>query len=56
MRLLTDFLFLFLFGVLLVAWFVAWGLMHIASGGIHILLGLAVVALLFHLFSRRSAA
>jgi hypothetical protein len=56
MRLITDFLFLIFFGVLLIAWFVAWSVMHIASGGIHILLGLAVVSLLVHVLSGRRAA
>jgi len=56
MRLLTDFFFLMLFGFLLIAWFFAWAVMHVASGGIHILPGLAVVALLFHLLRGRSAA
>lgn len=55
MRLLTDFLFLIMFGAILIVWFIAWGVMHVASGGIHILLGLAVVSLLFHLFARRSS-
>jgi hypothetical protein len=56
MRLITDFLFLILFGALLVAWFLAWALMHVASGGIHILLGLAVVCLILHLLRGRSVA
>jgi len=49
MRLITDFLFLVLFFVLLVVWAVAWLAFHVASGGIHILLGIAVIFLIIHL-------
>ena len=56
MRIIADFLFLILFGALLLAWFLAWALMHVASGGIHILLGLAVVCLVLQVFRSRSAA
>lgn len=48
MRLLTDFFFLFLFFVLLVAWLMAWAAFHIAGGAIHLLLVVAVVSLLIH--------
>jgi hypothetical protein len=56
MRLITDFFFLIVFFVLLVGWILAWGLMHVASAGIHVLLGLAVVCLIIHFFRGRSAA
>ena len=56
MRLLTDFVFLIFFGLVLIAWFVAWAVMHISSGGIHVLLGVAVIFLIIHLFRPKSAA
>jgi hypothetical protein len=56
MRLITDFLFLIFFCVLLAAWVLAWGMMHIASGGIHVLLGFAVVCLIIHFLRGRTAA
>lgn len=48
MRLLTDMFFLMMFFVLLGVWLVAWLAFHVASGGIHILLGLAVLFLVIH--------
>lgn len=48
MRLLTDFLFLFLFFILVAGWLIAWAAFHIAGGGIHLLLVLAVVFLIVH--------
>jgi hypothetical protein len=56
MRIIADFFFLILFGALLLAWFFAWALMHVASGGIHVLIGLAVVCLVIHLLRGRSVA
>ena len=56
MRQLNDLLFLLFFVALLFAWFFAWLVMHIASGAIHILLGLAVVSLVIHLFGRKDRA
>ena len=49
MRLITDFLFLVLFFVLFGVWAVAWLAFHVVSGGIHILLGIAVIFLILHL-------
>lgn len=49
MRLLTDLFFLTMFFVLLGVWLVAWLAFHVASGGIHILLGIAVLCLIVHL-------
>jgi len=49
MRILTDFIFLILFFFLATVWLVAWLAFHVASGGIHILIGLAVVFLVIHL-------
>ncbi len=47
---LRDLLFLMLFFIFLAGWFVAWVAFHIAAGGVHLLLVLAVVFLLVHLF------
>lgn len=56
MRIITDMFFLFLFFVLLAVWLVGWAAFHIAGGGIHLLLIIAVVSLLVHLFRGRSVA
>ena len=56
MRILTDFIFLFLFFILLAVWLVVWLAFHVAAGGIHLLLVLAVVFLIVHVFRGRSAA
>ena len=55
MRILTDFLFLILFFVILAVWAVSWLAFHVVSGGIHILLGLAVVFLVIHLMRDAAA-
>ena len=44
-----------LFVVLLVAWILGWGVFHVAGALIHLLLILAVVALILH-FIRGAAA
>jgi Family of unknown function (DUF5670) len=56
MRVITDFLFLILFVMLLGAWVILWAAFHIAGGLIHILLVVAVIALILHLVRGRSAA
>jgi hypothetical protein len=56
MRLLTDFFFLFLFFVLVVAWLMAWAAFHIAGGAIHLLLIVAVISLLIHFVRGNSVA
>jgi hypothetical protein len=56
MRVLSDFLFLILFFALLGMWLVFWAALHIASGLIHLLLIIAAVSLIMHLFSHRRAA
>jgi hypothetical protein len=56
MRAVTDFLFLILFFLLLGAWVILWAAFHIAGGMIHILLVIAVIALILHLVRGRSAA
>ena len=55
MRILADFFFLILFFVLVGVWLVAWAAFHVAAGGIHLLLVLAVVFLVVHLMRGRSA-
>ena len=54
MRLLADMFFLFLFFVLLVAWLLAWAAFHMAGGAIHLLLVIAAISLIVHLFRGRS--
>ena len=41
-------LFTILFIILLIAWILGWGVFHVASGLIHILLIVAVIALILH--------
>jgi hypothetical protein len=50
-----DFLFLILFLVLLGTWAMAWLAFHVAGGLIHILLILALISLVVHLFRPRRA-
>ena len=52
---IRDFLFLILFFVLIGVWMTGWLAFHIAGGMIHLLLILAVLSLIMHLFQRRSA-
>ncbi len=56
MRLISDFLFLILFFVLVGVWLVMWIGLHIAGGMIHLLLLFAVIALVMHLVRGRRAA
>ena len=55
MRFLADSIFLLLFFVLAICWLVAWAAFHVAGGAIHVLLLLAVVCLVVHLFRGRQA-
>jgi hypothetical protein len=55
MRAIADFAFLLLFFFLLAVWALAWLAFHVAGGGIHLLLIVAVIALVMHLFRSRSA-
>ena len=41
-------IFTILFVILLIAWILGWGVFHVASGLIHILLIVAIVALILH--------
>jgi hypothetical protein len=56
MRVLSDFIFLILFIGLLVLWLVLWAALHLAGGAIHLLLIIAVVSLIVHLFRGRRVA
>ena len=56
MRLIGDFLFLILFFMLIGVWLIMWIGLHLAGGAIHLLLIVAVVALVLHLVRGRSAA
>jgi len=47
---IRDFIFLVLFFILLGAWAMAWMAFHIAGGLIHLLLIVAVISLILHLF------
>jgi hypothetical protein len=55
MRLIGDFLFLILFFMLLGVWLVMWVGFHLVGGAIHLLLIIAVISLILHLFRRRTA-
>ncbi|MGA8028398.1 MAG: lmo0937 family membrane protein [Bryobacteraceae bacterium] len=48
MRILTDFIFLILFFVLLIVWLLAWAAFHVAGGMVHLLIVIAVIALILH--------
>lgn len=41
--------------ILLIAWFLGWGVFHVAGGLIHILLVVALVVFLFNFISGRRA-
>ncbi len=56
MRAFSDFIFLVLFFLILVAWLVLWAALHIAGGAIHLLLLAAVIFLVLHLFRGRHVA
>ena len=53
---IRDFLFLVLFFILIGIWAAGWLAFHIAGGMIHLLLILAVIFLIAHLFRGRSVA
>ena len=56
MRLLGDFIFLVLFFALAGVWLVSWAAFHVAGGMIHLLLVLAVIFLVLHLFRGRQTS
>ncbi len=49
---IRDFIFLVLFFVLLGVWLMGWLAFHVAGGLIHLLLIVAVISLVVHLFRR----
>ncbi len=49
------FLFLIVFFFLAVVWVLAWAAFHVAGGMIHLILVLAVISLVIHLFRGRTA-
>lgn len=49
---IRDFVFLILFFVLLGVWLMGWLAFHVAGGLIHLLLIIAVISLVVHLFRR----
>ena len=53
---LRDSLFLVVFFVLLVIWAVSWLAFHVAGGLVHLLLVIAVIALVIHLLRGRGRA
>lgn len=55
MRLIGDFIFLVLFFIFVLGWLLAWAAFRVAGGGVHLLLVIAVVWLLVHLFRGRRA-
>jgi putative effector of murein hydrolase LrgA (UPF0299 family) len=52
---LRDFLFLILALLFFGIWIVSWLAFHVAGGFIHLLLVIAVISLVVHLFRRSSA-
>jgi hypothetical protein len=56
MRLISDFIFLILFFMLIGLWLVMWLALHLAGGMIHLLLVIAAISLLLHLFRHQRAA
>lgn len=55
MHLFRDAIFLVLFFVFLIAWFLVWAAFHIAGGGVHLLIVLAVFFLIIHFIRHRRA-
>jgi multisubunit Na+/H+ antiporter MnhB subunit len=56
MRLIRDFIFLVLFFIFLIGWLLAWAAFHVAGGGVHLLIVIAVVFLLIHFLAGRRRA
>lgn len=52
---IRDFIFLVLFFVVLIVWGVSWLALRVAGGMVHLLLVLAVIFLVVHLFRGRAA-
>jgi hypothetical protein len=56
MRLIGDMIFLILFFVLLIGWGLAYAAFHVAGGAIHLLLIVALIALIMHFVRGRTPA
>ncbi len=56
MRTLFDFVFLALFFFFFIVWLLAWTAFHVAGGAIHLLLLVALISLVVHLFRGRRTA
>jgi hypothetical protein len=52
---IRDFIFLVLFFIFLSVWAVSWFAFHVAGGLIHLLLLVALISLVLHLFRSRTA-
>jgi hypothetical protein len=50
MRTIVDFIFLVFFFIFVVVWLLAWAVFHVAGGAVHLLLGVALISLVVHLF------
>lgn len=48
MRIIADFLFLVLAILFFIGWLIAWAAFHVAGGLVHLLLIIAVIALVAH--------
>jgi len=55
MRLIGDFLFLILFLMLIGVWLMMWIGFHLVGGAIHLVVVIAVISLVLHLFRGRLA-
>jgi hypothetical protein len=55
MRFIADSIFLMLFFVLGICWLIAWAAFHVAGGGIHLLLVVAVIFLIVHFVRGRQS-
>jgi hypothetical protein len=55
MRTIGETFFLLLFFALLLVWLLSWLALQMAGGAVHILLVIAIVALVMHIFQRHRA-
>jgi hypothetical protein len=55
MRAFADMFFLLVFFVLAIGWMLAWAAFDVAGGAIHLLLIIAVISLVVHMFRGRRA-
>jgi len=54
MRLLTDLIFLVLFVFVMIVWLLAWAAFRVTGGGVHLLLVLAAIFLISHIYRGRT--